>query len=127
MMNMAVVSLIALAAAIVLGFVKKVNVGIVAIAMAYLIGIVYGIGAGKITGGFSSSMAMTMIGVMYLFAIVSGNGTLELLAKRSPVWRETGDTCSMWRSTPSGPFSPVWARARFPRWPSCRCWPFRWR
>ena len=34
MMNMAVVSLIALAAAIVLGFVKKVNVGIVAIAMA---------------------------------------------------------------------------------------------
>ena len=82
MMNMAVVSLIALAAAIVLGFVKKVNVGIVAIAMAYLIGIVYGIGAGKITGGFSSSMAMTMIGVMYLFAIVSGNGTLELLAKK---------------------------------------------
>ena len=81
-MNMAVVSLIALAAAIVLGFVKKVNVGIVAIAMAYLIGIVYGIGAGKITGGFSSSMAMTMIGVMYLFAIVSGNGTLELLAKK---------------------------------------------
>ena len=82
MMNMAVVSLIALVAAIVLGFVKKVNVGIVAIAMAYLIGIVYGIGAGKITGGFSSSMAMTMIGVMYLFAIVSGNGTLELLAKK---------------------------------------------
>ena len=81
-MNMAVVSLIALAGAIVLGFVKKVNVGIVSIALAYLIGIVYGISAGKITGGFSSSMALTMIGVMYLFAIVSNNGTLELMARK---------------------------------------------
>lgn len=81
-MNMAVVSLIALAVAIVLGFVKKVNVGIVSIALAYLIGIVYGISAGKITGGFSSSMALTMIGVMYLFAIVSNNGTLELMARK---------------------------------------------
>lgn len=81
-MNMAVASLVALAAAIVLGFVKKVNVGICSIALAYLIGIIYGVGSGKITGGFSSSMAMTMIGVMYLFAIVSNNGTLELLAKK---------------------------------------------
>lgn len=81
-MNMAVVSLIALAVAIVLGFVKKVNVGIVSIALAYLIGIVYGISSGKITGGFSSSMALTMIGVMYLFAIVSNNGTLELMARK---------------------------------------------
>lgn len=81
-MNMAVVSLIALAVAIVLGFVKKVNVGIVSIALAYLIGIVYGVSSGKITGGFSSSMAMTMIGVMYLFAIVSNNGTLELTARK---------------------------------------------
>ena len=81
-MNMAVVSLVALAAAIILGFVKKVNVGILSIAFAYLIGIVYGLGAGKITGGFGASMAMTMIGVMYLFAIVSSNGTLELLAKK---------------------------------------------
>lgn len=81
-MNMAVVSLIALAVAIILGFVKKVNVGIVSIALAYLIGLVYGIASGKITGGFSSSMAMTMIGVMYLFAIISDNGTLELMAKK---------------------------------------------
>lgn len=81
-MNMAVVSLIALAVAIILGFVKKVNVGIMSVALAYLIGIIYGLEAGKINSGFSSSMAMTMIGVMYLFAIVSNNGTLELLAKK---------------------------------------------
>ena len=40
MMNMAVVSLIALAAAIVLGFAIKVNVGIVAIGVGYLSGFV---------------------------------------------------------------------------------------
>ena len=81
-MNMAIASLIALAAAIILGFVRKLNVGIVAIALAYIIGIAYGLSAKQITGGFSSSMAMTMIGVMYLFAIVSKNGTLELLAQK---------------------------------------------
>ena len=81
-MNMAIASLIALALSIVLGFVRKLNVGIVAIALAYIIGIAYGLSAKDITGGFSSSMAMTMIGVMYLFAIVSKNGTLELLAKK---------------------------------------------
>ena len=81
-MNMAIASLIALAAAIILGFILKVNVGIVAIGFAYIIGLIYNVGASKITGGFSSSMAMTMIGVMYLFAIVSNNGTLELLAKK---------------------------------------------
>ena len=40
-MNMAIASLIALAAAIILGFVRKLNVGIVAIALAYIIGIAY--------------------------------------------------------------------------------------
>ena len=79
---MAIVSLIALGAAIVLGLVRKANVGIVAMALAYLIGLAYGLPAKQITGGFSSSLALTMIGVMYLFAVVGGNGTLELLARR---------------------------------------------
>ena len=38
--------------------------------------------AGKIISGFSSSMALTMIGVLYLFGIISNNGTLEVLAKK---------------------------------------------
>ena len=80
-MNMAIASLIALALAIVLGFVRKLNVGIVAIALAYIIGIAYGLSAKDITGGFSSSMAMTMIGVMYLFSFVSKKGTRRDLSK----------------------------------------------
>lgn len=81
-MNMAVVSLIALAGAIIIGFLMKVNVGIISIGFAYLIGLVYGVPASKIMGGFSASMALTMIGVLYLFAIVNNNGTLEVLAKK---------------------------------------------
>ena len=77
---MAVVSLLALAAAIVAGFILKINVGIVSIALAYLIRLIYGIPAGKIISGFSSSMALTMIGVLYLFGIISNNGTLDVLA-----------------------------------------------
>lgn len=81
-MNMAVVSLIALAGAIIIGFLMKVNVGIISIGFAYMIGLAYGVPASKIMGGFSASMALTMIGVLYLFAIVNNNGTLEVLAKK---------------------------------------------
>ena len=81
-MNMAVVSLLALAVAIVAGFLLKINVGIVSIALAYLIGLLYGIPAKQIISGFSSSMALTMIGVLYLLGIISNNGTLEVLAKK---------------------------------------------
>lgn len=81
-MNMAVISLIALAGAIIIGFLMKVNVGIISIGFAYVIGLAYGVPASKIMGGFSASMALTMIGVLYLFAIVNNNGTLEVLAKK---------------------------------------------
>lgn len=81
-MNMAAVSLIALAAAIIIGFIMKVNVGIISIAFAYLIGLIYGVPATKIISGFSSSMALTMLGVLYLFGIISNNGTLEMLARK---------------------------------------------
>lgn len=81
-MNMALVSLIALLGAIIIGFALKINVGIISIAFAYLIGLIYGLSANNIISGFSSSLALTMIGVLYLFSIVTNNGTLEMLAKK---------------------------------------------
>lgn len=81
-MNMAVVSIIMLLAAIIIGFIKKVNVGIISIAFAFIIALMYKIPAGKIISGFSSSMAITMIGVMYLFSIITHNSTLEQVAKK---------------------------------------------
>ena len=81
-MNLGLISLIALLAAIVIGFVRKCNVGILCIGFSMVLGTIYGIGAGKIISGFSSSLCIQMIGITYLFAIIHGNGTLELLAKK---------------------------------------------
>ena len=81
-MNMGVISLIALVVAIVIGFVKKTNVGIISIALAFVIGKLYGVSAGKIISGFSGSLAMSMIGVTYLFGVINCNGTLQKFAGR---------------------------------------------
>lgn len=81
-MNLGLISLIALLAAIVIGFVRKANVGILCIGFSMVLGLVYGIKAGDIIKGFSSSLCMQMIGITYLFAIINENGTLELLAKK---------------------------------------------
>lgn len=81
-MNLGLISLIALLAAIVIGFVRKANVGILCIDFSMILGLVYGIKAGDIIKGFSSSLCMQMIGITYLFAIINENGTLELLTKK---------------------------------------------
>ncbi len=81
-MNLGLVSLIALLLAIVIGFVRKANVGIICIGFAMILSIVYGIDSKDVIAGFSSSLALQMIGITYLFAIINDNGTLELLAKK---------------------------------------------
>ncbi len=81
-MSVGLVSLIALAVAIVLGFVRKSNVGILSIGMALLIAVIYGIKTGDLMKGFSSSLFLTMTGVSYLFGILSENNTLGTLAAK---------------------------------------------
>lgn len=81
-MNLGVISLILLIAAIAIGFLRDCNVGILCVAFAMILGNVYGISANDLISGFSSSMFIQMVGITYLFAIISGNGTLELLAKK---------------------------------------------
>ena len=81
-MGLEIVSLIALLAAIAVGFVRKCNIGILCIGFSTLLGIIYGISAKEIISGFSSSLCIQMIGITYLFAVISNNGTLELLARK---------------------------------------------
>ena len=73
-------SIAALLAAIALGFVRKVNVGIVSIGFALLLGLAYGIPAKNIVSGFNTGLFITMAGVTYLFCILNLNGTLARLA-----------------------------------------------
>ena len=81
-MNLGAVSLILLLAAIVIGFWRKANVGILCIGFSMILMIVYGLDSKEVIAGFSSSLFIQMVGITYLFSIINGNGTLELLAKK---------------------------------------------
>lgn len=81
-MNLGLISLLLLLAAIVIGFVRNANVGILCIGFSMVLSIVYKINAKDILAGFSASLFVQMVGITYLFSIISGNGTLELLARK---------------------------------------------
>jgi len=64
--------------------VSRINVGLVAIGFAWLIGVyMAGLGAEEIVLGFPASLFLTLTGVTLLFAAASENGTLEALAHRA--------------------------------------------
>lgn len=83
-MNLGLLSLLLLLAAIVIGFVCNANVGILCIGFAMVLTMLYGdvISAKSVIAGFSTSLFIQMVGVTYLFAIINSNGTLELTAKK---------------------------------------------
>ena len=81
-MNLGIISLIALLAAIIIGFVRNANVGILCMGFSMILGLVFGLDAKEILSGFSSSLFIQMVGITYLFAIINSNGTLELLAHK---------------------------------------------
>lgn len=81
-MNLGIISLIALLAAIIIGFVRNANVGILCMGFSMVLGLVFGLDAKEILSGFSSSLFIQMVGITYLFAIINSNGTLELLARK---------------------------------------------
>lgn len=79
---MAVVSIIILIAVIAIGFVKKMNVGIIAIAAATLFGVLNGMNSNDIIKGFGSNLFVTLLGITFLCGIAQANGSLELFAKK---------------------------------------------
>lgn len=83
-MNAAVLSLIALLVAIALSMATKLNVGVAAMAFAWLIGtFAAGWKAEQVAAGFPSSLFLTLTGVTLLFALADVNGTLDRLASRA--------------------------------------------
>ena len=82
-MSMSLLSLIFFLAAIIIGFTRKMNVGIISIAFALIIGRFVGMTDKKIIGGFGASLFLMLLGVTYLFSIVQSNGTLQLVAKKA--------------------------------------------
>jgi di/tricarboxylate transporter len=80
----ATASLIALLLAIVLSIVTRINVGLVAIGLAWLVGVYFGgLTPETVVNGFPRSLFLTLAGVTLLFAAAESNGTLERLAERT--------------------------------------------
>ncbi|MDY5795701.1 MAG: SLC13 family permease [Fusobacterium gastrosuis] len=81
-MGLDIISVVALIYCIVIGFKKKINVGLICIVGALIFGRLSGFTDKEIISGFNSNLFITLMGVTFLFAILNINGTIELLAKR---------------------------------------------
>lgn len=83
MMDIGLIALLLLLLVVALGFWRKVNVGLLAIAGAAVLGYVSGQFSGKqIIGGFSASLFMTLLGVTLFFGIIQENGCIEFVMRR---------------------------------------------
>ena len=81
-MGLQVIALLFLIGAIVLGFAKKMNVGVVCLGLAPILGKLGGMGAGDIYKGFPYKLFATLLGTMLFFSLLQQNGTLEKISKR---------------------------------------------
>ena len=80
----AVLSLLALLLAIVLSCVTQLNVGLIAVALAWLIGVFAAHWtADAVAAGFPTQLFLTLAGVTLLFAVAETNGTLEASTRRA--------------------------------------------
>jgi di/tricarboxylate transporter len=76
-MNLAWISIAALVTAIVLSCTTAINVGVLSLAMALMVGVYLGgMSVGAVLEGFPTPLLVTLIGVTLLFAIAECNGTL---------------------------------------------------
>jgi di/tricarboxylate transporter len=80
----AAASLLALLAVIVASLFSRVNVGVLAIALAWLVAL-YGAGwkADALMQTFPSSLFLTLLGVSLLFGVAQTNGTMEAVTRRA--------------------------------------------
>lgn len=81
-MGLDIISVVVLICCIVIGFIKKINVGLVCIAGALIFGRLSGFTDKEIISGFNSNLFITLMGVTLLFSILNTNGSIELLAKK---------------------------------------------
>ena len=81
-MEWSLISLIVLIAVILFGFLKKINVGLLAIFAAAILGVAVGEKDSEIINGFSASLFIMLLGVSFLCAVGVTNKSLDLAAKK---------------------------------------------
>jgi len=80
-MSLAVLSVCALALAIVVSCVTTLNVGVLALALAWIIGVYFGgMPVNAVMAGFPTQLFLTLTGMTLLFTMAQCNGTLDRLA-----------------------------------------------
>lgn len=77
-----IISLILFIAVIVLAFVRKNNVGILALAIGVIAVRLFGMTDKNLLSGVSASMFVTLFGITLLFEVINQTGALDLLAKK---------------------------------------------
>ncbi len=83
-MNLAVISVAALALAVIVSCVSRINVGVLSIALAWIVGVyIGGIPVNTVMNGFPAQLCLTLVGVTLLFALAQTNGTLDRITHRA--------------------------------------------
>jgi Na+/H+ antiporter NhaD/arsenite permease-like protein len=78
---LAILSVCALALAVLVSCISRLNVGVLAVALAWIVGVYAGgMPVATIMSGFPSQLFLTLTGVTLLFALAETNGTLERIA-----------------------------------------------
>jgi di/tricarboxylate transporter len=81
-MSAATLSVAALLLAIAVSCTSRINVGLLAIPLAWMVGLYAGHSADSVVAGFPAGLFVTLAGVTALFALAEANGTIALLAHR---------------------------------------------
>jgi di/tricarboxylate transporter len=85
-MDLAWISVGALLIAVTLSMVTTINVGMVCLAFAWIVGVLLGgMPTAKVLEGFPTPLFVTLMGVTLLFSMARGNGTLERVTERAVV------------------------------------------
>ena len=83
-MSLAVISVAALALAVIVSCLSPLNVGVLAVALAWIVGVyIGGLPVNTVMGGFPSQLFLTLTGVTLLFALAQSNGTLERITRQA--------------------------------------------
>jgi di/tricarboxylate transporter len=83
-MSLPVLSIVAFALALLLSAFTPINVGLISIAFAFIVGVSFGgMPVKEVVSGFPSSLFLVLVGVTLLFAQAKVNGTLDEIARRS--------------------------------------------
>ncbi len=79
---MDIIALVLFLVVIILAFIRKVNVGVLALATGVIAVRIFGMTDKDLISGISTSMFATLVGITLLFAIINSTGGLDLLARK---------------------------------------------